>query len=1005
MKHILPSLKAAALSLLVCWTGSANELRAPSAFDPLSFCGTGQTPLASQEDQGLRPFASAPPAADTLPEPVIIDLLVVYTSEAIKAAGGEDVLREAIDRNVASANTSFIDSKINARINLIQQTAIPYTESGSLLTDSSRLLNGQSGLEKAHTLRAAYKADVVCLIIDQDAMGIGGQASDVPTIAGNAAGAFVVLRRNMLNYPLVFTHELGHLLGCSHSRADLSGYNPNDSFYKARFPYSFGNRWEINGVTYADIMTYPPGVHHHVFASPDTIIDGVPTGLPDTSATPANTAKTVNQLAPVVAKYRSAASRIEFVDSSQLVFERDQSISVFLKRTGDLRTEARVTVTVNPKSTAVAGQDYTLPASMVVVFPANEASAEFSLNLMEDDILEPSRTIILNLASPSGAHGLGKNSSFTFQISDNQADIRLAMGLNYEVMEGTPELLIPAQHQANITSDTLVVPYQIIPGTALPGSDYRETPGQIVLNSNWYDYLRIPIIDDDLPENDESFTVQIAGFTLHIRVLDNDHPGRLIQDSGSQLHTWNSLAAHTGMNVLSRADGRLWAWGQFNKLDCDSRVWDASCPPAAIALLEPASAESSLLRPSPLFTPLPITSTHRQLDGIYDPAVVHTLLPLSDGRIVLGGQFSRIGTEPAINLAVLDFNGAIASDFNRSLSFSGPIYTLAKAPGDSIYVGGLFSKLNATSVSPLVRLNREGAIDTEFTSKVRITNPRGKPWVNTIAVHKDGRIIVGGAFTAAGGITSSNLVRLNQDGSRDSTFRIGNAASDQVNAIAIQPDGRIIVAGHFENFSSRLHRRIVRLLPDGTVDPTFKSPNPNNEIRHLLLLPDSRILLSGLFTSIGSSAQRFLALLKPDGSLDTSVNFGTGPNNVLGNDILLAFGDQAAGSPFTIAPDGSLYLSGGFTSFDRQPTSQLIRLDLGVLQPAFGPPGKFATRFPIPGISCPIIAWPGAHLNIESTSDFKTWTRHSELTITDSPAEFIMPTSENHQSFRLTIGN
>jgi hypothetical protein len=95
-----------------------------------------------------------------------------------------------------------------------------------------------------------------------------------------------------------------------------------------------------------------------------------------------------------------------------------------------------------------------------------------------------------------------------------------------------------------------------------------------------------------------------------------------------------------------------------------------------------------------------------------------------------------------------------------------------------------------------------------------------------VALQSNGKILVGGRFNAIGGDTTtrSKIVRLNTDGTTDSTFDAsagsGAGGSDEVRAIKIQPDGKILVCGKFSVFSGQTRYRMARLYGDPVVNAT-----------------------------------------------------------------------------------------------------------------------------------------------------------------------------------------
>jgi uncharacterized delta-60 repeat protein len=93
------------------------------------------------------------------------------------------------------------------------------------------------------------------------------------------------------------------------------------------------------------------------------------------------------------------------------------------------------------------------------------------------------------------------------------------------------------------------------------------------------------------------------------------------------------------------------------------------------------------------------------------------------------------------------------------------------------------------------------------------------------------------------------VARLNPDGTVDATFAIGSGADGTVRGVAVQPDGKIIVVGEFLNFQNTPCRRLARLNPDGTLDKTFDvGSGASNFIDCVVIQPDGKVLLGGNFT-------------------------------------------------------------------------------------------------------------------------------------------------------------
>ena len=76
-------------------------------------------------------------------------------------------------------------------------------------------------------------------------------------------------------------------------------------------------------------------------------------------------------------------------------------------------------------------------------------------------------------------------------------------------------------------------------------------------------------------------------------------------------------------------------------------------------------------------------------------------------------------------------------------------------------------------------------------------NPNADNAVQTIAVQADGKILVGGDFTLFNGVTRNRITRLNPNGKTDATINFGTGANGFINALAIQPDRKILIGGFY----------------------------------------------------------------------------------------------------------------------------------------------------------------------------------------------------------------
>ena len=91
--------------------------------------------------------------------------------------------------------------------------------------------------------------------------------------------------------------------------------------------------------------------------------------------------------------------------------------------------------------------------------------------------------------------------------------------------------------------------------------------------------------------------------------------------------------------------------------------------------------------------------------------------------------------------------------------------------------------------------------------------------VYTIDIQSDGKILVGGNSTLYNGTTSNSIIRLNSNGSIDTSFNIGTGFfNGGVYTIYIQLDGKILVGGYFTTYNGTTSNRIIRLNSNGSIE-------------------------------------------------------------------------------------------------------------------------------------------------------------------------------------------
>lgn len=195
---------------------------------------------------------------------------------------------------------------------------------------------------------------------------------------------------------------------------------------------------------------------------------------------------------------------------------------------------------------------------------------------------------------------------------------------------------------------------------------------------------------------------------------------------------------------------------------------------------------------------------------------------------------------------------------------------------------GDFTAVNSFTRNRVARLLTDGQVDTAFNPGSGADN-----FINAVAIQPNGAILIGGGFSSYTGTSRNGLARLTSSGALDTTFNPGaginpgDTASSAIQAIALQSDGRIIIAGNFTTYNSVAINRVARLNADGSLDTTFNNlgSGPNDRVYSVAVDGSGRIILGGAFTSINGVLANRIARLNVDGSLDSSFSgLGAGPN-------------------------------------------------------------------------------------------------------------------------------
>lgn len=283
-----------------------------------------------------------------------------------------------------------------------------------------------------------------------------------------------------------------------------------------------------------------------------------------------------------------------------------------------------------------------------------------------------------------------------------------------------------------------------------------------------------------------------------------------------------------------------------------------------------------------------------------------SILPLANGKTLVGGSFAYYNGENRRAIVRLNVNGSLDFGFNAAFAANTSVDEIVPQEDGKLLVAGSFSKR-------IARLNENGTVDGTFQPGEGFNMGP----LYAIALEPNGRILVGGSFSEFDGTARNRIARLNADGSLDYSFDPGLGASDPIECVALQPDGKILIAGSFTTFNGVGRIRIARLLSDGSVDPSFDpGDGANRSVQGLEVQPDGKVVIVGAFTEYDGVERNRIARLNMDGSLDTSFDPGSGANHII--------------HALVLAPDGKCIIAGAFTGYDGTGRNRVARIQGGV---------------------------------------------------------------------------
>jgi hypothetical protein len=291
---------------------------------------------------------------------------------------------------------------------------------------------------------------------------------------------------------------------------------------------------------------------------------------------------------------------------------------------------------------------------------------------------------------------------------------------------------------------------------------------------------------------------------------------------------------------------------------------------------------------------------------------VSSILELPDNKIFIAGNFSRYDVDENVrSMTILKMSGELETDSVEILNLTDdpansklevPVFNGGVSGGgvvkafyhdNKITLVGAFDRYTSNyyprstynqilrdffQAKNIVRLNMDGSLDSTFLVNHDVFPKRGSFGVNgsiqDAVMNEEGTLTVVGSFTQYNNaVTVNRILRLKSDGSRDDGFNVGSGADNTVFKIVPTSDNKYYLVGSFLKFNGQAVNNIVLINADGTVDPSFKTKSfTGGSPSYLTVLDNGLLLVTGSFNRYDNIIREGLLILNPDGSLAADYN-------------------------------------------------------------------------------------------------------------------------------------
>jgi uncharacterized delta-60 repeat protein/uncharacterized repeat protein (TIGR01451 family) len=606
--------------------------------------------------------------------------------------------------------------------------------------------------------------------------------------------------------------------------------------------------------------------------------------------------------------------RLNFGLTSFTANEADGFATVTVTRTGGnlgaISTDFR---TVDGSATTPS--DYAATNGTLFWNDGESVPKSFLIPLRTDGLAEGAETLAVQLLNArvggvlnTNLLGLRTNVPVVIEDADSYGIVAFNQPY-YQADESGGQAIITVVRSAGIAG-TGTVNYATIPpglpnsGTAIPGIDYLDTSGTLTFLPGEISKTIVVTLLDDTDSDGNKVVNLLLSNPVNVTLGVPSQVALTIIDNRSFNEPAGSL--DTGFTPEAQADGPVLALA----LQTTNGITDGRIVVAGDFTDFNQVSRKRLAR----------LMSNGTLDPSFDPGpgandAIRAITMQPDGKLLIGGFFTEVLGTNRNRIARLNSDGSFDAFFNPGAGADNPIYALTLQPDGRILVGGAFSSFNSISRPGIVRLNTNGTLDTMFNAGAGADGP-----VFAVALQADGRVLIGGEFSSVGGVPRNRIARLNANGSLDTTFDPGAGMDGPVRALLFQPDGKIVAGGSFATVGGTPRSYLARLNQDGSLDTSFlASPltGADGSVFTLVLQVDGRIVVGGDFSRFNGVSRSRITRLHTDGSSDPTINFGSGTDAFV--------------SALLIQPDRKIVLGGGFTKYDGERRLRIARIHGGAI--------------------------------------------------------------------------